>query len=138
MTPDLRIERVIPRPKKELFEAWLDPHALSRFMTPAEGMSCGTVEVDARVGGKFLVVMITAGKELPHHGEYLEIARYERLAFTWRSHHAGQGSHVLLRFEDAGKGGTRITLEHFGLDAKAVPPHTEGWTMIVAALAGLG
>ncbi len=93
MTPDLRIERVIPGTKKDLFEAWLDPKALSRFMTPAEGMSCGNVEVDARVGGKFLIVMITAGKEMPHHGEYLEIERYERLAFTWISHHAGDGSH---------------------------------------------
>ena len=134
MTPDLRIERVVPGSKKDLFEAWLDPKALSRFMTPAEGMSCGNVEVDARVGGKFLIVMITAGKEMPHHGEYLEIDRYERLTFTWISHHAGEGSHVKLRFEDAGKGNTRIILEHFGLEPKAVSPHTGGWTMILAAL----
>ncbi|HSI06855.1 MAG: SRPBCC domain-containing protein [Myxococcota bacterium] len=134
MTPDVRLERIVPRAKKELFEAWLDPRALSRFMTPAEGMSCGKVEVDPRVGGKFLITMITAGKEMPHHGEYLEISRYERLSFTWISQHAGEGSHVRLRFDDEGAGATRITLEHFGLTPQAKQPHTGGWTMILAEL----
>lgn len=135
MTPDVRLERVVPGARRELFEAWLDPKALARFMTPAQNMSCGKVEVDRRVGGKFLITMILGGRELPHHGVYTEITPHERLAFTWLSHHAGPGSHVHLTFTDAGEGMTRVTLEHYGLAPDKVGPHTQGWTAIVAALA---
>lgn len=132
----IHLERTIPASARTLFEAWLDPQALARFMCPAEGMSTGAIAVDARVGGAFLITMILGERELPHRGEYLAIDRYTRLAFTWHSHLAGEGSRVTLTFEALGPEQTRLVLEHVGLADGAIASHTSGWTSILAALDG--
>ena len=133
----LRLERTISADARTIFEAWLDPQALARFMCPQEGMRTGAIEVDARVGGAFLITMYLGERELPHTGEYLAIERYTKLAFTWRSHHAGEGSRVTLTFEALGRGRTRLVLEHEGLADGAIAAHTHGWTSILAALDGI-
>ncbi|MGE0396826.1 MAG: SRPBCC domain-containing protein [Kofleriaceae bacterium] len=132
----LRLERTFSASARTVFDAWLDPEALARFMCPQEGMTTGAIEVDARVGGRFSITMILGGRELPHRGEYLAIERYTRLVFTWRSHHAGEGSQVTLMFEALGPERTRLVLEHVGLEDSAIAAHTHGWTSILAALDG--
>jgi uncharacterized protein YndB with AHSA1/START domain len=132
----LRLERTIWAPIRTVFEAWLDPEALARFMCPQEGMRTGAIEVDARVGGAFLITMYLGDRELPHRGEYLAIDRYTRLVFTWRSHHAGEGSKVTLTFSEPDVGRTKLVLEHEGLEDSAIAAHTSGWTSILAALDG--
>ena len=99
--PTLLIEKLVPAPPRVVFDAWLDAEALRRFMCPAPGSSVSHVECDPRVGGKFLIMMNVGGQDLPHRGEYLEIERYTRLVFTWRSAHAGEGSRVTLQFAEA-------------------------------------
>lgn len=75
-TPSVTVQRVIPAPARAVFEAWLDPEALRRFMCPDPGVTVTRAECDAGVGGDFLILMHIGGKDLPHHGEYLEIERY--------------------------------------------------------------
>jgi len=136
--PTLVIERLIPAPPRTVFEAWLDPKALQRFMCAAPDASVARVECDPRVGGKFVVVMTVGGQDLPHRGEYLEIDRYKRLVFTWRSHLAGEGSRVTLQFAEAPRGQTRLTLEHVGLaDADIRDKHHGGWSNILTELSAL-
>src|SRR5687767_2834522 len=113
--PSVVIERLIPAPPRVVFEAWLDPKALQRFMCGGPGVTVTKVECDPRVGGRFLIVMNVEGHEIEHRGEYLEIERYERLVFTWLSPYAGAGSRVTLRFAQGRKGETRLSLEHVGL-----------------------
>jgi uncharacterized protein YndB with AHSA1/START domain len=131
----LRLVKEVPAPPERVFEAWLDPAALARFMCPAEGSSVARAEVDARAGGAFLIVMHIGGQDLPHRGEYLEIVPHERLVFTWLSHVAGPGSRVTLTFEPLASGHTRLTLEHVGLDESVRGKHEQGWTQILKALA---
>ena len=136
--PALVIERLIPAPPRAVFEAWLDREALQRFMCAGAGVRVTRVECDPRVGGRFLIVMNLDGHALPHEGEYLAIERYERIVFTWRSHLAGEGSRVSLRFAKAPRGETRLTLEHVGLaDATIRGMHDDGWSHILAELSGL-
>jgi uncharacterized protein YndB with AHSA1/START domain len=85
----LTVERVIPATPAVVFQAWLDPQALARFMCPAPGMTVGRVTVDPRVGGDFLIVMKTGDQEMPHHGTYQVIDPPHRLVFSWHSKHAG-------------------------------------------------
>jgi uncharacterized protein YndB with AHSA1/START domain len=136
--PTLLIERLVPAPPRTVFEAWLDAEALRRFMCPTPGSSVTHVECDARVGGTFLIVMNVGGQDLPHHGEYLEIERHTRLVFTWRSHTAGEGSRVTLRFAESADGQTRLTLEHVGLaDPEVRASHHDGWSHILTMVAML-
>jgi uncharacterized protein YndB with AHSA1/START domain len=134
-TPKVLVERIIPAPPRTVFEAWLDPAALRRFMCPAPGSRVTHAECDARVGGKFLIVMNVGGQDLPHRGEYLEIERYTRLVFTWRSAFAGEGSRVTLHFAESPSGRTKLTLEHVGLaDAETRASHHDGWSNILKEL----
>ena len=136
--PSVVIERLIPAPPRAVFEAWLDREALQRFMRGGPEVRVTRAECDPRVGGQFLIVMNVKGHELPHHGEYLEIERYVRIVFTWRSHLAGDGSRVTLTFAEAPRRQTRLTLEHVGLaDAEIRSKHHGGWSHILTELSGL-
>jgi uncharacterized protein YndB with AHSA1/START domain len=132
------VERLVPAPPQQVFEAWLDPEALRRFMFGQPGTRVTRAESDPRVGGTFLIVMSIGGKDIPHRGEYLEIERYTRLVFTWLSPHAGEGSRVTLRFTESPGGQTKLVLEHVGLpDAKTRRSHHAGWSNILNELAAL-
>jgi uncharacterized protein YndB with AHSA1/START domain len=134
--PAVTVERLVPAPPQAVFEAWLDAEALLRFMCPDAGTRVTHAECDPHVGGKFLVVMNVGGRDLPHHGEYLEIERYTRLVFTWRSHLAGEGSRVTLHFAEQPGGQTKLTLVHTGLpDAEVRGLHHRGWSGILSELA---
>jgi uncharacterized protein YndB with AHSA1/START domain len=135
VAPSVVIERLIPAPPRVVFDAWLDPEALQRFMCGGPGVRVTRVECDPRVGGQFLIVMNVEGHDVPHRGQYLEIERYKRLAFTWRSPYAGEGSRVTLQFAESRNGETRLTLEHVGLaDAETRSKHHGGWSHILTEL----
>ncbi|MDQ4080290.1 MAG: SRPBCC domain-containing protein [Gemmatimonadota bacterium] len=137
-TQSVVIQRLIPAPPRVVFEAWLDREALKRFMCGGPGVKVTRAECDPRVGGEFLVVMNVEGHDLPHRGEYLEIERYKRIVFTWRSHLAGEGSRVTLRFAEGSREQTMLTLEHVGLDdAEIRDKHHVGWSHILTELSGV-
>ena len=59
MATDLKLElsRVIKAPREKLFDAWLNPDMLARFMLPADNVNVPKAETDPREGGRFLIVM---------------------------------------------------------------------------------
>ena len=132
---ELTVSRTIPASRKEVFEAWLSPDALQRFMCPAEGMSVPKVEVDAREGGSFLIVMMVGDKEMPHRGEYKTINRYEQLAFTWVSEHSMPGSLVTIDFKEKSPSETEVILHHVGFPSEeSRTNHEGGWGRILETL----
>ena len=52
----LEVSRVINAPKERLFNAWLDPDMLRRFMTPGPGMTVPAASTEPREGGRFDIV----------------------------------------------------------------------------------
>lgn len=130
----LTVSRLIPAPRERVFDAWLDPKMMARFMTGMPGTTVPRVETDPRVGGRFLVVM-RDDKDIPHEGVYREIARPERLAFTWESPHSVEGSTVTLAFAEA-EGGTLVTLTQVRFfDEARRDGHRAGWSYILDRLA---
>ncbi len=137
MTADLalKLTRHIPAPPERVFDAWLDPATLKRFMCPGDGMSVPKAENDPRTGGRFDILMHNDMGEIPHWGEYREIDRPNRLVFTWNSPHAAPDSVVTLTFAASGKG-TDVTLVHDRFPSEASRDgHEKGWTAILARLA---
>ncbi|MEE9386053.1 MAG: SRPBCC domain-containing protein [Nannocystaceae bacterium] len=136
---DCTLTKLIPASPEAVFKAWLDPAALARFIQPAPGMEAPRVQVDARVGGKFSIIMKAGDQELPHRGEYKEIHAHERLVFTWISNHTASESTVTLTFRRLETGGTELTLHHVGFPTeRARNDHRGGWTRIVELLATAG
>ena len=138
MTPaaSLKLERTIPGPCEAVFDAWLDPASLRRFMTPGPSVTVAEASVDPRVGGRFKIVMLADGAELPHEGEYLEIDRPRRLVFTWTSRMVTH-TVVTVELEALDERTTRLTLTHDRFDSDVVRSrHESGWTSVLEALAG--
>jgi uncharacterized protein YndB with AHSA1/START domain len=87
--PPIRVSlsRHFRAPPARVFDAWIDPEKVARWMVSSgdEGAPGTLVRavVDPRVGGKFSFVDRRDGEEIDHTGEYLEIDPPRRLAFTW-------------------------------------------------------
>ena len=80
----VRIERTFDAPAEAVFDAWTSEEVIRRWFRPREGWLEPSAEVDLRVGGKIRVVMRTPeGEPVGAGGEYTEIDRPNRLAFTW-------------------------------------------------------
>ena len=127
----LVVTRILPASMERVFAAWTTPAALSRWMSPYGQASA---EVDARVGGRFRIVMKGPSREIEHTGEYRELDPPRRLAFTWRSEYTGSlPSLVTVELRAVGEE-TEMTLTHAQLPADQVEPHRGGWGAIVQKL----
>jgi len=132
----LETSRVIAASPETLYDAWLDPSMLAKFMMPGPDMSVPEVKSDAREGGRFLIVMHAGGKDLPHEGTYKTLDRPNRLAFTWESPMSPiEGSTVTIDFDKV-EGGTKVTLNHVRFpNEESRANHEAGWGRILDTLA---
>lgn len=80
-----RVTRTFAASAERVFDAWLDPAWLGRWMFGPNVRDERIVRLglEPRVGGKFSFVVDRQGTEVDHVGEYLEIDRPRRLVFTW-------------------------------------------------------
>lgn len=133
---DLTVEvsRVINAPMESVFNAWLNPKMLAKFMIPGEGMSVPKSEVDAVEGGRYSIIMQAGDKEIPHGGVYQKIEPHTQLVFTWESPVYADGSIVTLDLSEA-DGGTLLKLTHVKFaDEQSRSDHEGGWTSILGKL----
>jgi uncharacterized protein YndB with AHSA1/START domain len=128
------VSRRFSAPAARVFEAWLDPEVLAKFMTPCVGGPAARVTNDPVEGGAFEIIMRTEEKEIPHRGVYKTIDRFDRLVFTWDSPFSLPDSEVTLEFVERA-GGTDVTLTHVKFASEdARNGHERGWTDILASL----
>ncbi len=100
---------------ERVFDAWLDPHWLGRWMFgPAvRDEQIVRLTADARVGGQFSFVVDRAGTIVDHVGEYLALDRPRRLVFTWATRDTLPAtSKVTVRIEPLGETACHLTLHH--------------------------
>jgi uncharacterized protein YndB with AHSA1/START domain len=120
---------------ERVFDAWLDPATVGKwlFATPAgEMVRC---EIDARVGGRFNLTERRDGEDAEHTGEYVAIERPRRLVFTF-SAGATEPTRVAVDIEPR-DGGCEVALTHEMAPewAEYAERTKEGWSMILDGLA---
>lgn len=145
MEREVRITRVFAAPRELVYKAWTDPAHLRIWWGP-HGFTNPVCEADARVGGKWRIVMVGHGFEAPCGGEYIEVVANERLVFT-NDAYAPDGSvmlegHTTVTFEDAGAGKTKLTLVARAVGKVAHAPQMLagmeiGWSQSLERLQGL-
>jgi uncharacterized protein YndB with AHSA1/START domain len=133
--PRIVIVRVVSASPEEVFDAWTDPESLAIWMCPGS-VQGSVVDVDARVGGRFRIVMKGTDCDHEHTGEYLALERPHKLVFTWISTETrGRATTVSVTIRAQGAGRSELTLIHEGLpDETAVDKHRHGWGDILEKL----
>ena len=120
---------------KRVFDAWLNPETTGQwlFTTPTGKMV--RVEIDPRVGGRFVLVDRRNGEDVEHTGEYLEIDRPRRLVFTFGvPKYSPLFSKVTIEVEPAAQG-CDLTLTQEQVPVEYLSSSEKGWTGILAGLA---
>jgi uncharacterized protein YndB with AHSA1/START domain len=130
------IDKIIHAPIEKVFDAWLNPRMLSKFMRGLPDMAETDVEIDAREGGHFTFLMHLGDEKIPHTGKYLEISRPDKLVFTWESQYSVvDNSTVTLNFTKIDDNRTNISLAHVKfIDEEARSGHEEGWSNVLDKL----
>lgn len=84
-TVEVVVHRAFAAPAERVFDAWLTPRLLGRWMFGPEVREEKVLrlDVDPRVGARFSLLVERGGNRIDHVGEYLVIDRPHRLAFTW-------------------------------------------------------
>ncbi|MET0808330.1 MAG: SRPBCC domain-containing protein [Pseudoxanthomonas sp.] len=127
---------------ERVFDAWLVPRTLGMWMFGPRVREENVVrlDVDPRVGGQFSLKVERNGQLVDHVGEYLEMERPRRLAFTWavKGDSDEAPSRVSIDIVASG-GGCVLTLVHV-MDVKwaEYAERTEaGWNTMLESLATL-
>jgi uncharacterized protein YndB with AHSA1/START domain len=118
-TVEFTIQRTIPAPPQEVYDAWLDSTVPGTPWNLAEKFM-----LDPRVDGLFY----WHHKTNAHYGRFLDVVPGKRLHHTWVSRHTlGLETLVTVTFEKSGTG-TKMTLVHSELpDTDAGRGHEQGW-----------
>ena len=138
--PELTVEREYAYPPEAVFKAWTQEDALRKWMGP-EDVSAPESQMDARVGGKLIIPMITPnGKNPIARGEILELIPDRKLRFTWawdqEDGSPGQRTVITLEFIPTEKG-TKLSLHQTDfVDEETRDHHIHGWTGCCVKLEG--
>jgi|GEM_PF-5663574 len=103
---------------ERFIDAWLDPVKVRLWMAEAlremglEG-EMRVVEIDAKVGGRFLISDVRNGVETRHWGEYRQIRRPNRIEFKWITDPADEADPSVVRMSMVDEGaGCVIRIVH--------------------------
>jgi uncharacterized protein YndB with AHSA1/START domain len=134
------VELVVTRrydfPPERVYDAWLDPESLGRWLFATSTGVMQRVEVDPRVGGEFVVVEKRGELLAEHFGKYLELERPRRIVFEFRTDRSMLPTIVTVLIAGT-ESGCELRLSHH------IPPewaaHADkargGWTRILEGLA---
>src|SRR5207245_3089929 len=121
---EIKLERTIPAPPGEVFDAWLDPKIPGNPWHEHEKLI-----VNAKVDG--LWYWLVRGN--PHYGRFTEIERPGRIQLTWMSRSTqGEETVVTVTFQKNGED-TLLTLVHSGLKTdEMTQAHNKGWNSLLS------
>ena len=137
---EVRVVGAFAAPAERVFDAWLDPEVIGKWMFGPEVRDEEIVrlKVDRRVGGSFSFAVRRQGNLLDHVGQYLELDRPRRLAFTWGVAQPSNtdSSRVAIEIVPL-ESGCQLSLVHqLHPNWADYASRTEaGWTKMLAALA---
>ncbi|WP_227356338.1 SRPBCC family protein [Haladaptatus salinisoli] len=139
------VSRAIEAPPDEVYDAFLDPEELARWLPPS-GFSAEVHELEPEEGGRFRISFTADTEELePYshsfHGRYLELVPGERIVHTdeFETDEPGMAGEMTttITFEPVANG-TEVTVHQEGIPEDIpVDDATAGWTDSLENLARL-
>ncbi len=134
-TTEVQVSRRFHASAQAVFDGWTIPATARHwlFATPTGRLT--RVDIDARPGGRFMVVDLRDGQEVAHTGEYITVEPPHRLVFDFAVPRFSQKvSRIRIDIADAGQGGSALTLVHEGVLLPYAARTQQGWATMLAAL----
>jgi len=133
-TASAEVSRRIAAAPERVFDAWLDPESVGRWLFATPDGTMERVELDPRVGGRFRIDERRGDTVAEHFGEYVEIDRPRRLAFDFWTSFSAERTRVTVAIAADGDG-SLLTLVHEGVWSDYEARTRQGWTTILEGLA---
>jgi len=127
-TVEIKVERAIPAPPCDAFDAWLDPTVPGTLWHEHDKLI-----LNPKVDGLWYLLSVAHRREgTPHYGRFIEIDRPSRIQHSWMSRNTlGEETKVTVTFRKEGED-TVITVLHSGLpNPDMAIAHEKGWTSIL-------
>jgi uncharacterized protein YndB with AHSA1/START domain len=124
---------------ERVYDAFLDPSRASKFMFATATGQIVRCDIDARVGGTFMIVDRRNGEDVVHTGTYLALERPGRIVFTLSVEKYSRDTDTVTIEITGLRKGCEVTLTH-EMEAKYAPFQDrarEGWTGILDVAAEL-
>ena len=125
----LEIRKLVAAAPDRIFDAWTTPDILTRWFAPTPDHAVIVHRADCRPGGQYRIEMRHVnGASHIAVGEYGDVSRPTRLAFTWKWEGTAMADTlVTVEFRASGEG-TEVVLTHarFATDAER-EGHLKGW-----------
>ena len=130
----LKMTRRFEASPERLFDAWTDPMRAHGWLFTGPDSEQHAVEMDLRVGGQWRIVDRRGGVDYTAIGEYLEIDRPRRLAFSFGMPQFSPAfDKVIVEIAAEGDGAV-MTLIQEGLPAASIAATEEGWSKMFDGL----
>lgn len=130
----IRLSHRFTASPERVFDAWLDPETIRKWLFATPTGEIVRTDIDARVHGSFTITDRRDGADVDHVGEYLEIVRPWKLVFNFRvPKYSTENTVVTIEIEALGAG-CELHLTHEGVLPEWYEPTTQGWTGLLATL----
>jgi len=118
---------------ERVYDAWFDPEKVRRFLFTTATGEIVRCDIDAHVGGKYVIVARRSGEDVLHEGTYLELDRPRRMVFTLRvPKYSPDADRITIDIEPLAQG-CMLTLTTETADEWADDTRL-GWAMILDVL----
>jgi uncharacterized protein YndB with AHSA1/START domain len=127
MTQPIIIERTYKAPSEVLFDAWVTPTVMRKWLFVGPHSSIVDMKLNLAVDGDFSIVEKEGSHTIDHTGHYMDIDCPDHLAFTLAVPDHFKGHTVVdIAFKPI-EHGTRMVFQQTGVAPEVVVP---GWEMM--------
>jgi len=135
----MQVGRRFDASAERVYDAFLNPAMVGRFMFASPTGRIVRCEIDARVGGAFVIIDRRDGEDVAHSGRYRELERPRRIVFTLLvEKYSKDADKVTIDVAPLGKGcELTLTQEKTAKDAPHEDRAREGWADILDVAAEL-
>jgi len=135
-TVSVRVTHRFAASAERVFDAWLDPSKVCKFLFATATGQIVRADIDARVGGRFTIVDRRNGEDVEHLGTYVAIERPRRLVFDLSvPKYSSDESRVEIEIQPLAHGCELTLVQHMpGRYADVKGRSQDGWRRILGML----